>query len=87
MNDDELERICKEAVMAWSRYCVDICLEEMSKTMKTLVRVSGALADIRTEHRLNTSQERYLQTNPFGMKDVIVTYLKLLCCSSICMNY
>jgi hypothetical protein len=35
------------------RYCPEICLVRLSKTIKTL-RKSGALADILTEYLLNT---------------------------------
>jgi hypothetical protein len=33
---DEVERIWKEAVVAYLNYCADICLEEIRKTMKNL---------------------------------------------------
>jgi hypothetical protein len=33
---DDLERICKEAVVAQFRYYPDICLEGLRKTMRNL---------------------------------------------------
>jgi hypothetical protein len=36
--DDKLERIRKEAVMAYSRYYRSICVEELKKTRETFRR-------------------------------------------------
>jgi hypothetical protein len=51
-----------ESVTDYSRYypfypC--IYLEELTETKKTSIRIAGALADIQTEHILETSIEWY----------------------------
>jgi hypothetical protein len=61
----ELERIWKEASIAWSMYYPRIRLEGLRKTMKTL-RIADVSVDIRTEHLPNTSLERYWYTSIFG---------------------
>jgi hypothetical protein len=49
MMRDELERIWKEASITWSRYCPDICLEELRKNTKVL-SIAGVPAEIRTQY-------------------------------------
>jgi hypothetical protein len=44
---DELERIWRDTVVAYSRYCAGNCLERRGKvTKKASVKISGALAEI-----------------------------------------
>jgi hypothetical protein len=57
---DKLESAWKEAAMALSRYSPHIYMEGLRKTMKTSSKITGALAEIQTEHLLNTSQKCYL---------------------------
>jgi hypothetical protein len=45
---DELERIWKEAVMAYSKKYPEISLESWGKTRKTSVKLAGVSAEIRT---------------------------------------
>jgi hypothetical protein len=41
---DELERICKEAVMAWMKYYPSIYLEELKKSVENLNQDSLSLS-------------------------------------------
>jgi hypothetical protein len=65
MNDDELERIWKEAVLAYWKHCPGICLEGERRLTKNLTIV-GILAEIRTEHVPNRSQRRCVYTSLYG---------------------
>jgi hypothetical protein len=56
---EELKRIWKQAVLAWSWCHPDIYLEETS------VRIADVPIGIRTEHLPITNPECYLQTNLF----------------------
>jgi hypothetical protein len=55
-----LERILKEAVVAWQRYYIDIYVKWLRKTW---LRIAGVPAKIPAERRTNTSRERYLCSN------------------------
>lgn len=44
-------------IMTWSKYYPGICLEDLRKNTKTLVRLTGVLGEMGTEHLLNTSLE------------------------------
>jgi hypothetical protein len=67
MNDDELERILMEAVMAWLRHYPHYSPGETKKPWKTWVMVVGVPAEIWTQHLLNTNLEHYRYTNVFGV--------------------
>jgi hypothetical protein len=56
---DELERIWREAVMAYSRYYPSICLEGLRETTKTSVRIPGVPAEIQIKPLPNASLEHY----------------------------
>jgi hypothetical protein len=56
---DELQRVWKEAFMAYLKYYQSNCLAWLKKTPKTSVRTVGAPAEIRTQHLPNTSLDRY----------------------------
>jgi hypothetical protein len=47
-------------------------MAELTKIMKTLIRIAGVQAKIQTKHLPNTSPEHYLQSNPFGRKISLV---------------
>jgi hypothetical protein len=57
---EELERIWKHAVVAKSKYYPAFFLERLRKTMKTSISIAVVPAEIRTEHLLNVSLQRYL---------------------------
>jgi hypothetical protein len=52
---NELEGISMEAVVAWSKYCAGIYLENMKKPQKHF-RIAFDLPDIRDEYLLNASE-------------------------------
>jgi hypothetical protein len=61
----EIERIWKEAVVAWSRYYPGICLERLKETTKTLSQDSRC--PFRDSTRtLEYSLDRY-QANPLSV--------------------
>jgi hypothetical protein len=56
VNDDELGRIWKEAVVAYLRYYLGICVEENHEKPGRIVGVSDKN---QSQHLPNTSLERY----------------------------
>jgi hypothetical protein len=50
-----MQRIWKEAVMAYSSHYPGICMEELKKSMKNNNRIASTLTQISTEHLLNPS--------------------------------
>jgi hypothetical protein len=44
--DDEVQRILKEVVMAYSRHYPGICQEELRKSIKNTTRIASILAQI-----------------------------------------
>jgi hypothetical protein len=57
-DDDDLKMIWKESVVAYSRYYPVICLEDVTNTSKSSLRISDVPAEIRNEHLQNKSLER-----------------------------
>jgi hypothetical protein len=57
VNDYELERIWQEAVVAYITVLHGIRLEGPRQTTKTLIRIAGRRAEIRTRDLMNTKQE------------------------------
>jgi hypothetical protein len=55
---EELEKVLKEAVMAWSRYNPSILLEGLGKTITVLSHDTDVPAENRTEDLTNTNLER-----------------------------
>jgi hypothetical protein len=62
----ELEKICKTAFMATSRYYLGICLETVRETTKRKTRIAGVPTRVRTEHIPKTNLERYNCFSLFG---------------------
>jgi hypothetical protein len=58
--DDELERICKEAVLTESRYCPSIYLAELRNTTRKLVGIADVPVEMLVDHLPNTRVEHYL---------------------------
>jgi hypothetical protein len=58
--DGELERIWKEAVVAYSRYCPGIRLEGLWNVTKNFNRIAGVSAGIGTQHFPNKCVKRQL---------------------------
>jgi hypothetical protein len=56
----ELDRIWKEAVVAWWRYSPGSCLEGLRKITKYIVFIRGVPAEVRTKRFPSTSQKRCL---------------------------
>lgn len=59
----KLESIWKEAVVAWCRYNLDICLEGLRATTRNLIQDSRVTAQIRTENFSNTNTDRCRYVN------------------------
>jgi hypothetical protein len=55
---NELERICKEVVIVYSRYPA-ICLEGLRKNRKSSAKAACVAAESRTEQLPNTRVQRY----------------------------
>jgi hypothetical protein len=56
--NDELERMWKEAVVAWVlRYYAGICLQGLRKPAKNLIMIAGLRPEIWTRDIPNTKQE------------------------------
>lgn len=62
MQADELGRIWKEAVVAYSKYYPDICLKELRQRSNSSERTSGVQTEIRIE------VERHSTTGQLGVK-------------------
>jgi hypothetical protein len=54
VNDDKLERMRNEAVVAYFKHYLGICLEGMKKQRQTAVRIAGLRAEIWTRDVPNT---------------------------------
>jgi hypothetical protein len=52
---DEMERICKETIVNKSKKYPKVCLEELKKTSRNLVRVVHVPPEILTKQPQNTS--------------------------------
>jgi hypothetical protein len=68
---DEVGRILKEVVVAFSRYYPRLCLVGLSKT-ETSVRAAGFPAEICKLYLSNTSLDHDGSTNLFGRQKVKV---------------
>jgi hypothetical protein len=55
---NQLERIWKEAVMAYSKHYSHMCLEKM-RGKKSSVKIADVLAEIQTKQLPNTGLEHY----------------------------
>jgi hypothetical protein len=64
MNDNELEKICKEVVVAYFRTLPQHFRGWTEEDSGTPVSVFGAISEIRTGHLWNGSQDRYRCTDP-----------------------
>jgi hypothetical protein len=60
---DKLQRIWMEAVPIQSRHRPGICPRNLKKTAKLSARNGGVMAEIRTDHILNTNLESYRYNN------------------------
>jgi hypothetical protein len=62
-----------------SRHLIEVLCRKMpgevdKTTKKSSFRKASVLAEIRTEHFLNTSSERHLYTSVLGVCDVIILH-------------
>jgi hypothetical protein len=64
---DELETIWKASFVTQSRLHTITCLDRMTETKKTSIRLVGDLAEIRNTKLPHTSLQHYCYTNPFGV--------------------
>jgi hypothetical protein len=57
----------KETAVTYTTYYWDICMEDLSKTTKTLIRIPNIMTEFWNENFPNMCLERYSYANPFDL--------------------